>query len=129
MNAYSHVLGRESDLLQYLLGAGTAEILPPGLEQQLVRLRQVQQLMLPQHPPALVHEQAQGMIQRLEGVLAPATVARMPEPGQEGGTEGNLVVRLWGAGHHHHPVNSTRPIGMDRIGGGFEYSSRLRTVG
>ena len=64
-------------------------------------MRAIQRLLLAQNPSALIHEQPHRVLQRLEEVLAPAMVPRVPEAGHEQSVGGRLVLPAYLASDDH----------------------------
>jgi hypothetical protein len=82
---FSHVFRRQTHIFQNLSRARPAEVFPPSFEDELVSFGPVQSLVLSKHPPALIDEQAECVIERVEHVLAPPMVPGVPETGDETG--------------------------------------------
>src|SRR5262249_10325914 len=99
----------QPDLAQDLLGRGAGEVLPSRFEDQFMRQRSIELLLLQQHPAPLIDEQAQRMFQRLEAFLAPAMVAGMPEGGDHERLVGRRVRRRGRTAAYHHGVRPAGP--------------------
>ena len=87
------------------------EVFDPGLEDQLMLMLGDEMLLLNQGPAGFIDEEAQGVVERFEEVLAPSAIARVPEPGQKDRARRGLVPRIHLAGHDDNkmPVPRTGP--------------------